>query len=362
MKILLFSVTDSGIYRNRQELIKYLIKNGHSVVIVAPMTQFAQNFVDMGCQIINIEIKSHSKNLFNELKLILRFWDILKEEKPDRVLTYTIKPNIYCGILCGLMSIPSVLNITGLGEGLVHYSIIRRFIIILYRLSVNNAFFIFFQNNNNLDFFIKNKILKHSRYAIIPGSGVNLSNFHPLSYPVEDKIIRFLFVSRIVKDKGIDELIEAIRQVKKIYKHIEFHIAGSCSTMYEQKLKNWVKEELIIYHGKVDNIISLYQNSHCLIHPSHHEGMANVILESSACCRPCIVSNIPGCIEAVDDGITGFIFSVKSTDDIVKKILQFISLSNMEKKKMGLNAREKMEKHFDRQIIVTAYIDALQLL
>lgn len=362
MKILIANITDSGIYRNRREFVSQLISEGHDVTIVSPHTDSAEKLIAMGCKYIEIHIQRHGLNPKEELRVINVYRKLLNSEKPDIVFSFTIKPNLYFGILCRMKGIPYVMNITGLGEGLLHEGRAKQVILRLYPIATKRASCIFFQNEFNRQFFIDNKLADPKVFRMIPGSGVNVTNFKPLEYPNEDSGVRFLFVSRIVKDKGIDELIEAIKKIKQRYDNVEFHFVGGCADEYKDSLEQWIKNGLIIYHGRVspDEIIKFYKMMHCLIHPSYHEGMANVILESAASARPCLASDIYGCKEGIDDGKSGFLFKVKSADAIVDRIEAFLSLSHKEKILMGLAGREKMEKEFDRQIVVKAYMNVVR--
>lgn len=359
MKILIANITDSGIYRNRKELVERLLSDGHDVVIVSPRSNAADKFIEMGCSYIEAHIQRHGMNPREEIKVIKFYRRVLKVEKPNLVFSYTIKPNLYLGMLCRFMGIPSIMNITGLGEALMHEGKAKKILLRLYPIATKRAKCIFFQNTFNRNFFIEHKLANPEIFRMIPGSGVNLSNFAPINYPDEKDGIRFLFVSRIVKDKGIDELIEAIKWIKGNYSKVEFHFVGGCDEKYVSQLKQWKTDGLIIYHGKVepDEMKSLYGMMHCLIHPSYHEGMANVILESGACARPSIASDINGCMEGIDDGITGYVFKLKSVEELTAKIEKFINLSHEEKINMGKMARLKMEKEFDRQIVVEAYMN-----
>ncbi len=362
MKILIANITDSGIYRNRRELVERLLSDGHSVVIVSPRSNAADKFVAMGCSFVEAHIQPHGMRIQEEIKIIKFYRRVLKSERPDLIFSYTIKPNLYLGMLCRFMGIPYVMNITGLGEALMHEGKAKKLLIRLYPIATKRAKCIFFQNAFNRQFFIDHRLADQKIFKMIPGSGVNLNNFQPIDYPNEKDGIRFLFVSRIVKDKGIDELIEAIKIIKNEFNCVEFHFVGGCSDEYKESLKQWLNDGLIIYHGKVDpdEMKNLYRMMHCLVHPSYHEGMANVILESGACARPTIASDINGCKEGIDEGITGYVFKLKSVDELVSKIEMFINLSHEEKKKMGQNARLKMEHEFDRQIVVNAYMDVVE--
>lgn len=363
MKILIANITDSGIFRARREFIAQLLKEGHVVTIVSPRTDSAEKLINMGCKYIEVNIKSHGLNPKDELKVVYAYHKILNKEKPDMVFTFTIKPNLYLGILCRMKGIPYAMNITGLGEGLLHDGSAKKVILRLYPIATKKAACIFFQNEFNRQFFVDYRLANPKIFRLIPGSGVNLKNFQPLEYPDEKNCIRFLFVSRIVKDKGVDELIEAIKIIKSKYDKVEFHFVGGCADEYQTPLEQWKNDNLIVYHGRVspEDMKEKYKMMHCLIHPSYHEGMANVILESAACARPCIVSDINGCKEGVDNGKTGYVFTVKSVNALVEKIEMFLSLSNEEKFVMGLNGRKKMEREFDRNFVVNAYMDVFHL-
>lgn len=361
MKILIANITDSGIYRNRAELVARLIDEGHSVTIVSPRSDAAEKLIAMGCNYIEVHIRRHGLNPKEELRVINVYRKILNQEKPDYVFSFTIKPNLYLGILCRFKGIPYLMNITGLGEGLLHEGRAKRVIMKLYPIATKKANCIFFQNEFNRQFFIDHKLAPPKKFKLIPGSGVNVMKYQPIEYPDESNGIRFLFVSRIVKDKGIDELIEAIKILKNTHNNVEFHLVGGCSEDYKQLLSQWIDSNLIVYHGHVasDEMMSLYKNTHCLIHPSYHEGMANVILESAACSRPCLVSDINGCKEGVDDGISGYVFRVKSVNSLVECVEKFLALTHKEKINMGQAGRAKMIREFDRQIVVNAYLEVL---
>ncbi len=359
MKLLFVGASDGGFLRTGRNLLLKLIEEKHSVVIVAPRSDAARHLESWGCSYIESPMERHGVNPIEELKLVSLYRHILKAERPDIVLTNTIKPNLYMGILCRFMGIPYVMNITGLGEGLLHEGRAKQVIMRLYPIATKNVHCIFFQNVFNRQFFIDNKLANPQVFRMLPGSGVDVADYLPIEYPEETNGIRFMFVSRILKDKGIEELIEAFRISKKDHPDIELHIAGGCSDEYKNNLQSWVKEGLVVYHGRVDDMKPLYGMMHCLIHPSYHEGMANVILESAACARPCLVSNIHGCLEGVDDGVSGFIFEVKSVDSIVDAIDSFVNLSHDEKTRMGQAGRQKMEKEFNRDLVDSEYIKVI---
>ena len=362
MKIVICSITDSGIYRVRSELITKLIDCGHSITVITPETSFREKLIGLGCDFKKIDIDSRGKNLFNDLRLYRKYIKLLKEEKPDIVLTFTTKPNIYCNIACRKLKIPSIANITGMGRAFVAKGFLPKIMLFLYKKAFDSKYIrtVFFQNNYSKEFFEQHNIGDPTRFKLIPGSGVNLSKFVILPYPKDETRINFLFIARVMKEKGIVNFVEAAARIRATRKNVFFHVLGDCEKEMEQFVRDNSQSETIVYHGRVDNVIDYLAMSNCTIHPSFYpEGMSNVILESAACGRPVITTNHPGCKEGVGDGVTGFIFEPKNTDDLVLKIEEFLALPYSSKRKMGLAARAKMENEFDRSIVVEAYQSAV---
>lgn len=356
MRILILANNDVGLYNFRKELLQSLLDLQHLVYISLPYGKMVDKFVEMGCRFIEVPLERHGMNLLNELKLCISYKNILKKLKPDVVLSYTVKPNIYGGYICGKLGIPVIANITGLGSAVENGGFIQKIIVDLYKVSMRNVHTIFFQNQANMNYFRNKNISKIEKYRLIPGSGVNLRKFEILPYPEDDKKVEFVFISRIMKEKGIDHYFEAAEFIKKKYPNTVFHVCGFFEQDYEKIIQDLQERGIIIYHGMVRDIRPLFKFIHCIIHPSYHEGMANAILEAAACGRPCLCSDIPGCQEAVEDGKTGFLFQSKSTQALTCVIEKFLNLSYEQKKNMGMTARKKMEAEFDRRIVVSSYM------
>ena len=297
----------------------------------------------------------HGKNPLGELKLISEYKKLYNEVKPDIVLGFTIKPNIYGAYVAKKKNIPFVANITGLGTALENNGLSQKILILMYKIAFKNIKKVFFQNKENMQFFINHNIAV-GKHELLPGSGVNLERFSVKEYPA-DNVIKFIFVSRIMKEKGIEQYLETAKYIKEKYPNTEFHICGFCESEYEGKLKEYVDNKIVIYHGMVRNVSDMLKDIHCLIHPTYYpEGMSNVLLESCASGRPIITTNRAGCREIVDDGINGYIVEEKNSKDLIEKVEKFLQLSNEERKQMGLAGRKKVEKEFDRKIVVDAYL------
>lgn len=357
-RILVISNVTSGLYNFRYELIQRLVQE-FEVFIMANDNGRADEFTKLGCTFIETGFDRHSINPVKEVKLFSMYIKLIRNVRPDIVLTYTIKPNIYAGMVCALLGIPYIANITGLGTAVEKGGIIQKIAIILYKIGLRRAQMVFFQNSENRDFMLNHGIIKGA-YGTIPGSGVNLQKYKPLEYP-NGETTDFVFIGRIMKEKGIDQYIDAAKYIRGKYPQTRFHICGAFEENYGEQMKEFQDSGIILYHGVVKDMISLYQIASCTIHPSYYpEGLSNVLLESCACARPIITTNRAGCREVVDDGVNGFICKQKDSEDLIKQIEKFIALPYEKKKQMGLAGRAKVEKKFDRNIVVEAYLKEIE--
>lgn len=361
MKILFTSITDSGILRVRSELIMKLLQHKHKVYVVTPQETDYIKLIDLGCEFVPIYIQAHGTNPVKDVGVYSQYIKILKRIKPDIVLTFTTKPNIYGGMACRRLHIPVVMNITGMGNALGKKGVLQSLLVRMYKIACNgdNIKRIFFQNDNSKEFFTMHGIGNPSVFYRIPGSGINLEKFPLQPFPKGDTL-DFLFVARVLKEKGIEQYIDAARFIRKKYPNTVFHVLGACDKAYQDILSHETKSGVIQYHGRVNNIAEYQKLSQCTIQPSYYpEGMSNVILEAAASGRPVITTDHPGCREGVDNGVTGYIIPIKDSIALIHAVERFMQLSYEEKVAMGLAGRRKMEKEFDRVIVTDAYMDSI---
>lgn len=345
-------------YNLRAEILEQLIKDGYRVVVVVGYGKRVEDLKRMGCEFIDVPFDKRGKNPFHDLSLFFTYLKLLKKVKPDVVLSYTIKPNLYGSLACRILGIPCIANITGLGTAVEYPGLLQKVLLGLYKLSFKNIYKVFFQNTTNRDFLLKHKIVSNN-YDLLPGSGVNIDKFSPIDFP-SGETTEFIFISRVMKEKGTEEYLEAANYLKNVYPNTKFHICGICDDMYENRINELHQQGIISYHGMVDDVRKFISITHCTVLPTYYpEGMSNVLLESSASARPIITTNRPGCREIVDDGINGYIVKEKDSSDLIQKMIQFIELSYEDKKRMGLAGRTKIERNFDRQIVVDKYISAI---
>lgn len=360
MKVLILANNDVGLYKFRKELLEALLKE-HKVYICLPNGAYVKQMVQMGCEFVECNcLERRGKNPFSDLRLLSFYRETLKRINPNIVFTYTIKPNVYGGMACASLSIPYVTNITGLGSAVENGGILQKITLFLYKLGLKKAQKVFFQNTANRDFMLSKGII-NGKYDLLPGSGVNLNQYKVLDYPDNDTV-DFVFIARIMKEKGIEQYIDAAKYIRAKYPCTRFHICGFCDESYENVLAKLHEEKIIIYHGVVDNIAEIHKISSCTIHPTYYpEGLSNVLLESAACGRPVITTDRPGCREVVNDGVNGFVVREKNSQHLIEKIEMFLSLSREERKAMGLAGRLKVEEEFDRKIVVEMYLKEIFL-
>jgi len=359
MKVLVLANFGLGLYNFRKELLEKLIEQNNDVYVSLPNDEYVPRLEKIGCKFIDSPVCRRGTNPINDIKLLLHYKKIVKRIKPDVVLTFTIKPNVYGGIACRINGVPYITNITGLGIAVENGGLLQKISLFLYKVALKKAKCVFFQNKQNRDFFIEKGIL-NGKHKIIPGSGVNLNYYRLLDYPTDD-VINFLFIARVMKEKGIEQYLEAAEYIKKRYPNTKFHILGYLEQDYEDILMEMQKKGIIKYHGMQTDVREFHKFSHCTIHPTFYpEGMSNVLLETAACGRPIITTNRSGCREIVDHGVNGYIVEQQNTLDLIEKIKDFLRLDYEAKKLMGIYGRMKVEKEFDRRIVIKQYLEEIK--
>ncbi|MBQ7653773.1 MAG: glycosyltransferase family 4 protein [Clostridia bacterium] len=354
MKILFVTNSCRGMYMFRRELVSEFLKTD-TVVISAPRDDRFADFEKMGCKMIDTDLSRHGKNVFREFFLLKKYNEILSAEKPDVVLTFTAKPNIYLPKICKRKNVKCIVNVAGLGGPFEKGKIVKNIFLKVYFSSLKRASFVFFQNEVIKKLFL-DLGLEEEKCAILCGSGVNTDCFCAQDYPQESENITFLFAGRIVKDKGIDELLFCAKQIKEKYPSTQFEIAGEFENgKYIEAFKKAQKDGTVDFLGFQEDMRPLYKKAWAVIVPSYHEGLSNVCLEAASSARPVIASDIPGCRETFEDGKSGFVFEVKNQVALTEAVEKFIRLDYKEKVQMGLYGREKVQREFDRQSVVSAY-------
>ena len=358
MRVLIIANNDMGLYKFRRELLEELVKE-HEVTISLPDGEFVPAMVDLGCSFESCELLDrHGTNPVKELKLIGYYKKLIRRVKPDIVLTYTIKPNIYGGMACAALRVPYIANITGLGTALENGGLMQKVLLVLYRFGLRKAKKVFFQNAANRDFMLAKGVIR-TPYDLLPGSGVNVERFAYQLYPETDSPTVFVTVGRIMKDKGADEVLYAARKIRETRPDVIFRLVGGFDGAYEETVKAAAAEGIVEYVGQQSDVIPFLRDSHAILHASYHEGMANVLLEAASCGRPAVATNVPGVRETYDDGISGISCPARDGDALAAAIEAFLKLPHDRKEAMGRAGREKILREFDRGIVVNKYIQEI---
>ncbi len=355
MKVLVLANNDLGLYLFRKELLAELLLD-NEVLVSIPYGDCVDQLSEMGCVFINTFVDRRGINPFKDIKLYRKYRSIIMSEKPDMVITYTIKPNIYGGFACRLTKTNYCVNITGLGTAFERNRILKGIVIRLYKYALRNAKVVFFENSANRDLFVDNGIIPITRTHVLNGAGVNVNYFTYQEYPNNDSF-QFLFIGRVMKEKGIDELFIAMKKLIDEGYCCQLNVIGPFEEDYSGILDEYMKEGWLKYYGFQKDVRPFIASCDCFVLPSWHEGMANTNLESASCGRPIITSDIPGCKESVIDGESGLLCQSKNSDSLYDAMRRMMLLDN--RKEMGKRGRIHMEQKFDKRVIVSETLNCI---
>ena len=342
----------------RGMLLSYLRKNGDDIHVLAPIDGDTAFFDSNGIRIIDSPIDRRGINPIKDFKLFKLYLKTANNINPDMIVTYTIKPNVYGGLVSRIKKVPYAANITGLGTAFENKGVISFIAKNLNRIALKNAKVVFFENTFNRDYFVNNRIVRETQTHVLNGAGVDLERHALRAYP-NNKVFKFLFIGRIMREKGIEELFEAMKLLKEHDKKCCLELVGWLEEDYEKTISNYEKEGWLNYRGVQDDVRPFIESADCFVLPSWHEGMANTNLEAAACGRPVITSNIPGCQEAVVDGVSGLLCERKNANSLFSVMNKMIDLPIKERIQMGLAGREHMEKQFDKKEVVLETVKKL---
>lgn len=363
MKILILSNYANGLYLFRKEVLSAFLNKGYETVVSVPTDENCGKLKALGVRLAPIEFERRGNNPVHDARLLMGYLRLLKKEKPDVILTYTIKPNLYGGLACRMRRVPYLVNVTGLGTAIEKPGILGKILLGFYRIATKRASCVFFQNEGNRQFML-DKGIGSGKDRLLPGSGVNLSEHPAMPYPSEDEGINFLAVLRIMKDKGVGEYLKAAEKIHADYPHTQFYLAGEYEEeerkIFEPQLKELEAKGTVRYLGHIDNVPEVMAKSHVIVHPSYHEGLSNVLLEAAACARPVLASDVPGCRETLQQGLSGLTFSAKAPESLIQAIRTLLSYTESDRREMGLRGREYVENAFDRNKVIDIYFSEIQ--
>ncbi len=349
-KALIIAEDARSLILTRKELLLSIMDAGISIDTFLPYDDYCEELKAMGIKVIDVPFDRRSTNPFNDIKLFFTYKKLIKE-KYDFGITYSIKPNIYGGIAMRKKSIPYYINVTGTGSAFYKGGLLKSIIEILYLPSSRHAGGLFFENSHDRDTFVEARLCKKEKTYVLNGAGINTSEFLPENYP-NNHIKKILYIGRLMEEKGIEDLYPVIKDCNDKNKDVVFEFLGEFEDTYKESFEKFLQLKNVIYYGYQNNVRDYIKNCNCLILPSYHEGMANVLLEAAALGRPLLASDIPGCREAVMDGVSGYLFKAGDGVDIKEKVNLFLSLEYNQMEKMGKESRKHIEDNFERKDVV----------
>ena len=345
------------LWQFRREFIGKLMED-YDVIISTPFVGHEDDFAAMGCTMIETDVDRRGINPKTDMKLYLTYRRLLKEHHPDMVVTYSIKPNVYAGYACRQMRIPYCVNVQGLGTAFQKKRL-REIVIRMYKTALKKAKTVYFENKGNAKVFLQEQIIRREQMCLLKGAGVNLKYYTYQKYPENDKV-HFLYLGRIMKEKGMDELFYAAKELQRKEVPFVLDLVGFFEDEYKEKIDKLVDAKIAVFHGFQEDPRPYYAMADCVVLPSYHEGMSNVLLEAAATGRPVITSNIPGCKEAVDDGKSGLLCEAEDWNDLYRKMSKIARMSRIEREAMGVCGRDKMAREFDKDKVVKKTIQGIE--
>lgn len=350
----------------RSGLINALLKAGYDVVAVAPSDEYEPRVLALGCRFVPLPMDNKGTHPGRDALLLWRFYWLLRSERPDIFLGYTVKPNVYGSLAAHALGIPVVNNIAGLGAVFIRDSWLTRVVRGLYRLALARSARVFFQNADDMGLFIERGMVRQEVAGRVPGSGVDLARFNVTPLRGSGGRVKFLLIARMLWDKGVGEYVEAARIVKRRFANADFCLLGfldvqNPTAISREQMSIWTEAGFVRYLGVSDDVRAEIAEADCVVLPSfYREGVPRSLLEAAAMGRPVITTDAVGCRDVVDDGVTGFLCQQRNAEDLAKKIERMIALSPSAREEMGRRGREKVELEFDEKIVVGRYMEVVK--
>ena len=390
MKIAISLNSSWNIVNFRSNLIRSLINCGHEVIALSPRDASTPQLKDLGCEFIQLPMDNGGLNPFKDLLLFLRYLNLLHKHRPQVYLGYTIKPNVYGSLAAKILKIPVINNVSGLGTAFIKETWITKLVQVLYRTALSGSSCVFFQNTEDRDLFVSRRLVRPAKTTcvqtiqLLPGSGVDLTHFYPgaksklthhelaadlYAHDPMEKVreLTFLFIGRVLRDKGVLEFVEAAKIIKSTRVKVRFCILGfldakNNTAISRAEVDGWIDEDLIDYLGEVEDVRAAIAASDCVVLPSYREGTPRSLLEAAAMARPLIATDVAGCREVVEDEVNGYLCKPRDALDLANKMLKMIDLEPIQRKQMGIKGRKKIEREFDEKIVILKYHEAIRLI
>ncbi len=366
MKVAIVLNTSWNIYNFRMNFLKSLIDKGYEVHTIAPRDLYTHHLTEAGAIHHDITMDSRGVNPIKDTALLFELWNTYRKLRPDVILHYTIKPNIYGTLAAAMLGIPTMNNVCGLGTIFLKDNLVSAVAKALYKLAFRFPKKVFFQNPDDLALFCEKKFLPAHAADLLPGSGIDLARFEPMEFK-RNESFTFLLISRLITDKGVMEYIEAVKMLKKKGINAKFQILGAKDPKHQRGIKlevidGWINSGTIEYLGTTDDVRQFIEKADCIVLPSYREGTPRTLLEAASSRKPIIATDVPGCHNIVVNNYNGLLCEMKSADDLASKMEEMSTLEDSVLRKFGENGRLKIEQEFDESLVISKYLHELTAL
>ena len=366
MNIAIVLNTSWNVYNFRLGLIKALQQQNYQVTVIAPRDEYTEKLIAEGCKFEELTMDSRGANAVKDLGLIFELVKIYRKVKPDVVLHYTIKPNIYGTVAAKILNIPAVNNVCGLGTVFLKKNLVSKVASWMYKISFKFPKKVFFQNNYDKRLFVKNGLVKEDISDILPGSGIDLNKFASKGFR-RNKKFTFLLISRLIHDKGIVEYIKAIELLKSEGFDAKFQLLGAKDPEHKRGIKSeivdsWIENNIVEYLGTTEDVRGYIESADCIVLPSYREGTPKTLLEAASIAKPIVTTDVPGCKDVVTNNFNGLLCKVRDPQDLANKMRKLASYDDQTLEQFGINGRRKVESEYDENIVINKYIETIRSL
>jgi glycosyltransferase involved in cell wall biosynthesis len=364
MKVAIVLNTSWNIYNFRMNLVRSLQAEGHEIHTIAPNDDYTHYLTEAGCIHHSVKMDSRGANPVKDLALIFELYSIYKSVRPDVILHYTIKPNVYGSLAASFLKIPVVNNVCGLGTVFLKDDLLSSVAMFLYKISFKFPKKVFFQNPDDLKLFLDKKLVPANTVDLLPGSGIDLTRFKPMNFQRNQKFT-FLLISRLITDKGILEYIDAVKKLKAEGLEARFQVLGAIDPKHKrgisrEVIQEWINSGTIEYLGTTKDVRHFIELADCVVLPSYREGTPRTLLEAASSSKPIVATNVPGCNQVVEDKFNGLLCNMKDSDDLADKMRSMANFDDETLKAMGVNGRRKIEAEYDESIVIDKYLHTLK--
>ena len=367
LKLTLSANTGWYLWNFRSGLIKRLVEHGYQVTVICPRDEYCKNLQSVGCTVKFIAISSKGKNVLSDMWVFTQYLRAFIKDRPSVYIGFTVKPYIYGSLAAHILGVPAIGTVTGLGTAFIRLTWTTQVVKFLYKVTNRYVATIFFQNHVDKRLFVKQKLVDETKGIVVPGSGINLDEFNVKEIVASRAIDKpvFLFIGRMLKDKGVFEFVDSAVLVKNMFPAAVFQLLGPTNVENEtviefNQIQEWAEKGIVEYLGVSGDVRPYIQNADCIVLPSYREGVPRTLLEGAAMGRPLIAARSVGCVDVVDDKVTGLLCRPRDSQDLADKMIQFIRLTGEQRKKMAEAGRKKVEREFDEEYVIRRYLHAIQ--